>query len=123
MLLTSRLRPSGTTGGVSHVRVSGRTGRHWGRSYLQAVQEFCIWAVGGRKKVHLSPLADLEVKVKKTDATRVRRALTLAEVVKLLVVTRHSTREANGSAGLRHADTDQRHARKGPGGGQYTVRG
>ncbi len=92
-------------------------------AYLQAVQEFCIWAVGGRKKVHLSPLADLEVKVKKTDATRVRRALTLAEVVKLLVVTRHSTREANGSAGLRHADTDQRHARKGPGGGQYTVRG
>jgi len=41
-----------------------------------------------------SPVAKLVVKVKKTDATRVRRALTLKEVVRLLVVARNSTRPA-----------------------------
>ncbi len=61
--------------------------------YLQALQEFANWMISD-KRAYESPVGNLEVKVKQTDATFTRRALTVADVVKLLIGTRNSTRDA-----------------------------
>lgn len=67
--------------------------------YLQAVKQFCLWAVR-KKRIRDNPLVGLQPENVKIDpGLKVRRALTSAEVGKVLQTTMKSKRQAMGLAG------------------------
>jgi len=61
--------------------------------YLQAVRQFAHWMIKSKRATEL-PVQDVKIRVKDIDVRRRRRALTIEEVVRLLVATRNSTRPA-----------------------------
>lgn len=67
--------------------------------YLQAIKQFCFWAVR-KKRLRDDPLSDLRAENTRTDPNRkLRRALTSAEITRVLDSTMWSTRRAMGMKG------------------------
>lgn len=67
--------------------------------YLQAVKQFTNWAIR-KRRIQDNPLLDISAENTRTDPrTKVRRALTLAEVAKVLQCTKASQRRFRGLAG------------------------